>query len=84
MRSVALSMIISLDGFIAGPERELDWMIGPDPEREAEHRSHPAPCSPAMSPPLTEADARRLKHPLRQERLRDARVPRMPVSSGSW
>jgi hypothetical protein len=37
MRSVVLSMIISLDGFIAGPERELDWMIGPDPEREAEH-----------------------------------------------
>jgi len=37
MRSVVLSMIISLDGFIVGPERELDWMIGPDPEREAEH-----------------------------------------------
>jgi dihydrofolate reductase len=37
MRSIVLSMIISLDGFIAGPERELDWMIGPDREREAEH-----------------------------------------------
>jgi dihydrofolate reductase len=37
MRSIVLSMIISVDGFIAGPERELDWMIGPDPEREAEH-----------------------------------------------
>ena len=30
-------MIVSLDGFIAGPERDLDWMISPDPEREAEH-----------------------------------------------
>jgi dihydrofolate reductase len=37
MRRVVLSMMISLDGFIAGPEHELDWMISPDPEREAEH-----------------------------------------------
>jgi dihydrofolate reductase len=37
MRRVVLSMMISLDGFIAGPELELDWMISPDAEREAEH-----------------------------------------------
>jgi dihydrofolate reductase len=37
MRNVVLSMMITLDGFLAGPERELDWMISPDPEREAEH-----------------------------------------------
>lgn len=37
MRRVVLSMMISLDGFIAGPDLELDWMISPDPEREAEH-----------------------------------------------
>jgi dihydrofolate reductase len=37
MRRVVLSMIISLDGFIAGPEGHLDWMISPDPEREADH-----------------------------------------------
>lgn len=37
MRRVVLSMIISLDGFIAGPEGHLDGMISPDPEREAEH-----------------------------------------------
>jgi dihydrofolate reductase len=37
MRRVVLSMMISLDGYIAGPELDLDWMISPDPEREAEH-----------------------------------------------
>jgi dihydrofolate reductase len=37
MRKVVLSMMISVDGFIAGPDLDLDWMISPDPEREAEH-----------------------------------------------
>jgi dihydrofolate reductase len=37
MRRVVLSMMISLDGFIAGTEFDLDWMISPDAEREAEH-----------------------------------------------
>jgi dihydrofolate reductase len=37
MRRVVVSIINSLDGFIAGPAGELDWMISPDPEREAEH-----------------------------------------------
>jgi hypothetical protein len=29
--------VTSLDGFIAGPERDLDWMISRDPQREVEH-----------------------------------------------
>jgi dihydrofolate reductase len=37
MRRLVLVMITSLDGFIAGPDGHLDWMISPDPEREAEH-----------------------------------------------
>lgn len=36
MRRVILSMMISVDGFIAGPDGDLDWMISPDEERQAE------------------------------------------------
>ena len=38
MRKVIVSMFVTLDGFIAGPSGELDWMPGnqmPDPEVDA-------------------------------------------------
>jgi dihydrofolate reductase len=28
MRKIILSMMLSLDGFIEGPNRELDWHLG--------------------------------------------------------
>jgi dihydrofolate reductase len=36
MRRVVLYMMTSVDGFIAGPDGDLDWMISPDPDRQAE------------------------------------------------
>ncbi|TDD20172.1 dihydrofolate reductase [Actinomadura sp. KC06] len=36
MRRVVLYMMTSVDGFIAGPDGDLDWMISPDEERQAE------------------------------------------------
>ncbi|MGH3241418.1 MAG: dihydrofolate reductase family protein [Spirillospora sp.] len=36
MKRVVLSMMTSVDGFIAGPDGDLDWMISPDEERQAE------------------------------------------------
>ncbi|MFI0485467.1 dihydrofolate reductase family protein [Actinomadura sp. 9N215] len=36
MRRVVLSMMTSVDGFIAGPDGDLDWMISPDEDRQAE------------------------------------------------
>ncbi|TDB76526.1 dihydrofolate reductase, partial [Actinomadura sp. KC216] len=36
MRRVVLYMMTSVDGFIAGPDGDLDWMISPDEEGQAE------------------------------------------------
>jgi dihydrofolate reductase len=36
MRRVVLYMMTSVDGFIAGPDGDLDWMISPDEDRQAE------------------------------------------------
>jgi dihydrofolate reductase len=36
VRRVVLYMMTSVDGFIAGPDGDLDWMISPDPDRQAE------------------------------------------------
>ena len=35
MRELILTMSISLDGFVAGPEGELDWVFGGDHEARA-------------------------------------------------
>ncbi|TMQ90685.1 dihydrofolate reductase [Actinomadura soli] len=40
MRRVVLSMMTSVDGFIAGPDGDLDWMISPDEDRQAEALEH--------------------------------------------
>lgn len=36
MRRVVLYMMTSVDGFVAGPDGDLDWMISPDEDRQAE------------------------------------------------
>lgn len=36
MRHVVLYMMTSVDGFVAGPDGDLDWMISPDEDRQAE------------------------------------------------
>lgn len=36
MRRVVLYMMASVDGFIAGPDGNVDWMISPDEDRQAE------------------------------------------------
>lgn len=36
MRRVVLYMMTSVDGFIAGPDGDLDWMISPDEDRQAD------------------------------------------------
>jgi dihydrofolate reductase len=38
MRKLFLFMTMSLDGFIAGPNNELDWMVKtPDPEMDEDN-----------------------------------------------
>lgn len=36
MRDVVLYMMTSVDGFVAGPDGDLEWMISPDEDRQAE------------------------------------------------
>jgi dihydrofolate reductase len=40
MRRVVLYMMTSVDGFIAGPDGDLDWMISPDEDRQADALHH--------------------------------------------
>lgn len=37
MRRVILQMMITVDGYLSGPNNELDWMISPDKDRERNH-----------------------------------------------
>lgn len=37
MRRIILQMMMTVDGYLSGPNGELDWMISPDKDRERNH-----------------------------------------------